>query len=1629
MDIINTVTISFQPYKWECDDGESLNKREEPEEYIEDKYTTIYIHGLTDENKTVCVKISDFKPWVYLELPESIEWNNSRVEILANYLKNRLGANKFIKRKLETKYKLYYMKEGKFLWMTFHNIHCIEQLKRITLKPVTIYGLGAIKLVIHEHQRNASPILKLQAIKNLYPSGWLSVTGKSDEKFSTADIELECSYNDLTPIDKNVVTNPLILSMDLEAVSFDKTGMTFPDPTRKTDPVIVISATVGRYFDTEFKNYALVNESGDREINLPNTLHFENEKELLLGWRAFVNKINPDVIISYNGLSFDDNYLAERASVNSCWQGFSTMGRLIGKTSKRCERQWSSSAYGDQKFKYLDIPGRLHIDMFPVISKEFTNLNGYRLDDVSEYFLNEHKIDLPAREMIKIYHEGGSKNMESIVKYCNQDTMLPFKLLKHLNSWISLIEMANVMRIQIFDLITRGQQVRVFTQLYCDIQDKNFIFQAKWDDYKPTDDDKEFIGATVQNPRVGLWKNVATFDFKSLYPSTIIAYNLCFSTFVPENEVIDESLVHKIVVDSHQGCEHDITERKTKVARKICKTETFRFYKAEIRKGLIPNIIEKTLIAREKAKKEMKIIGKQMESDKNENLKIVYTTFDKRQNGLKINSNSVSGNTPIPCLINNKFEYRTIEEIITEKEWEKSIKDNNNQIVVTSNVKVWSDKGWTDVKYVIRHPVKNPLLRVLTHTGSVDCTPEHSLLLLNGDPVNPTDLNTGDELLHVDCPLPRDTPTLPLYRSLSDQDIVNYNLSTLEEEEAFVLGLFFAEGSCGSYGSAGNVKSSWCIYNMDKNLLERACIILNKIEDCVFNICDYGENIDRKTRSGAVYHMYYLKPNANGYGSKIKLIEKYRNLFYDCRKNKRIPQKIFTSSFNVRQAFFIGYYAGDGNRKINIGIIITNNGQIGTAGLYYIMRSLGYVVSISYVKKPNKENNFRLQCSVDFRRGVNKNAIKSILEAPIPPKISDTKDKIIRNNVHIIKINDNTYNYKHITIHSYRSPIKKMLDMLDSLSMNEMRQRGIIIEYSSKNNEIIYQCITCKQQFIEKINIIRENRVRKNKVCNCLIEDRWKNIEHKQYEEQEYTEFIYDLETESHHFAAGVGNMIVHNSMYGGFGSEFSDTPFYPAAACTTAMGRYKIQETIDFVNKQYSDAQLVYGDSVTADTPILVRENKLIYVLTIEELGNLNQWIEYPGFIDGYDKQYSIPPNVETWSSNGWTAIKKVIRHHTTKQIYRIVSDSGCVDVTEDHSLLLEDKTVIKPCELKIGDKLLTGFPEKHKETIYYFSSDTDKVKCQQNYYSLNQNVIIAEFDGNYTIETCNYAPSNAVKRIHNLGYVSDYVYDLETEDGSFQAGIGRIIVHNTDSAMFCFKSLKDYTAVFKRCHELEKAINKIFPPPMYLEFENLSQKFLLLKKKNYIKEVINEKGEITEVIKKGVVSKRRDNCELLRESYMKVVDMVMNEKHIWDIYRYLEVVIDNLLRGKVDLSKLIITKSVKDNYKATNLPHLAVANKMRERGKYVVSGTRIPYIFTVTEKYDEPQYKKAEDPDFYLESKKIEIDYLYYLDKQIANPIDELLEIRFGKENVIENLVKLLRKKVDIDVFDYFRVSFVVN
>lgn len=270
---------------------------------------------------------------------------------------------------------------------------------------------------------------------------------------------------------------------------------------------------------------------------------------------------------------------------------------------------------------------------------------------------------------------------------------------------------------------------------------------------------------------------------------------------------------------------------------------------------------------------------------------------------------------------------------------------------------------------------------------------------------------------------------------------------------------------------------------------------------------------------------------------------------------------------------------------------------------------------------------------------------------------------------------------------------------------------------------------------------------------------------------------------------------IYMNTFYGETGNHLS--PFFSLelAGGVTSAGQNSIKLVANFVReKKYG---IKYGDSVMSYTPIVIKS--LDDSINVVTFNNFNQVVWVPCLEYKYDpnskKECFIPQYMKIWTSSGWSPIVRIIRHFTTKRIYRVITNKGLVDVTEDHSLLDINKYKISPIECTIGKtKLLYNVPESRmycpiKKLDFY---STSQLQAQIDFLALQnsgKNVIIGDYiNNNYLIQIADPIADDSenyiIKSITLLHETyTGYVYDVETRDGTFQAGIGNLIVKNTDS------------------------------------------------------------------------------------------------------------------------------------------------------------------------------------------------------------------------------------------------------
>ena len=394
---------------------------------------------------------------------------------------------------------------------------------------------------------------------------------------------------------------------------------------------------------------------------------------------------------------------------------------------------------------------------------------------------------------------------------------------------------------------------------------------------------------------------------------------------------------------------------------------------------------------------------------------------------------SVTGDTPILLKKDGLVYIETIQSIfdIDKKQEYPGFKMFDKTIRLekefsTTDYQVWSDIGWIDIKKVIRHRCDKKIYRVLTHTGCIDVTEDHSLITEDLQPIKPKDVKVGDSLLHsfpkefiennqtivkmkkdniqskicntckieksVDEYYKQNTKKDGLNGRCRDCDYYKNSLHPLRniyknfklddypltEKEAEVWGFFQGDGSTGSYNCKSGIKNSWALNNNNLERLNYFKDILELVEPIKFEILD-------TLKSSGVYK---LVPK----GSIKYMVDKYRNLFYyqkDCNadgdKYKIVPNCILNASKEIKMAYWKGYYEADGAKT---GSKNVNNpsfavkGKIGAQCMYYLMRSLDYDMYINLDNHEKKQEIYSFNQIKDLNR--NKFDVKKIIDKGNP---------------------------------------------------------------------------------------------------------------------------------------------------------------------------------------------------------------------------------------------------------------------------------------------------------------------------------------------------------------------------------------------------------------------------------------------------------------------------------------------------------------------------------------------------------------------------------------------------------------------------------------------------------------------
>jgi DNA polymerase-2 len=259
----------------------------------------------------------------------------------------------------------------------------------------------------------------------------------------------------------------------------------------------------------------LLSSSADRE-RPPGSVFCGTEKNLLLRLAETIRHQDPDILTGWNVVDFDLTVLGRRA--HSCNLSLE-LGRVPGPVKiHRDSSTWAASR--------AEIPGRMVLDGIQLLKGAFVRLEDYSLDTAAQALLGEGKtLSGPDRhqEIERLFKE----DLSSFVRYNLTDARLVTEILEKTHL-VDLAVERSLLTGMPLDRVSAS--IASFDFLYLsEIRKRGRVAPTVRAESRmePT------LGGAVLEPVTGIHERILGFDFKSLYPSLILTFNIDPVEYLP----------------------------------------------------------------------------------------------------------------------------------------------------------------------------------------------------------------------------------------------------------------------------------------------------------------------------------------------------------------------------------------------------------------------------------------------------------------------------------------------------------------------------------------------------------------------------------------------------------------------------------------------------------------------------------------------------------------------------------------------------------------------------------------------------------------------------------------------------------------------------------------------------------------------------------------------------------------------------------------------------------------------------------------------------------------------------------------------------------------------------------------
>ncbi|KAF3039111.1 DNA polymerase zeta [Didymella keratinophila] len=253
----------------------------------------------------------------------------------------------------------------------------------------------------------------------------------------------------------------------------------------------------------------------------------EDELDLINRIVDIVRQFDPDILTGYEVHNSSWGYLIERARMKFEYNLCDEISRMKSQSHGRFGKE--ADRWGFTHTSTIRVTGRHMINIWRAMRGEL-NLLQYTMENVVFHLLHKRIPHYTHTDLTGWYFSTKPRDLSKLLNHFLSRIQLNLDILQANEIVPRTSEQARLLGVDFFSVISRGSQFKVESTMFRIAKPENFVLISPSRKQVGQQNALECL-PLVMEPQSAFYSSpLLVLDFQSLYPSVMIAYNLCYST-------------------------------------------------------------------------------------------------------------------------------------------------------------------------------------------------------------------------------------------------------------------------------------------------------------------------------------------------------------------------------------------------------------------------------------------------------------------------------------------------------------------------------------------------------------------------------------------------------------------------------------------------------------------------------------------------------------------------------------------------------------------------------------------------------------------------------------------------------------------------------------------------------------------------------------------------------------------------------------------------------------------------------------------------------------------------------------------------------------------------------------------